>query len=236
MPSWNIHIAHATALIDDMGMDALGISQRDAFLFGHVLPDVYVGYLLPDARPLRDYRDTHWTHDAHIPLPSYQGFYKAYITDYRAADDMVKGAWLHLMCDHVYNKATREVLMARGLQPSDALRECKQADFAAFGATLTRHICPEKTPELLAQAYRFPQYPLDEDVVDGALVLIEDFARQRYTEAVRPAGYTSDGYQPERIQHSLEYSLLDDAFFARTFARAHELMKTSCEAVQRLHV
>ena len=48
MPSWNIHTAHVERLLREEGADALGVSDVNAFLFGNLAPDVYVGYMVPD--------------------------------------------------------------------------------------------------------------------------------------------------------------------------------------------
>ena len=42
MPSWNIHIAHAEGLLEDGGPFAGVVRDRNAFLFGNFVPDIYV--------------------------------------------------------------------------------------------------------------------------------------------------------------------------------------------------
>ena len=48
MPSWNIHIAEAEMLLARDGSVAALVRDRNAFLFGSVVPDVLVGYMVPD--------------------------------------------------------------------------------------------------------------------------------------------------------------------------------------------
>ena len=43
MPSWNIHIAHAEGLLAKDGPVARVVRDRNAFLFGNLIPDIYVG-------------------------------------------------------------------------------------------------------------------------------------------------------------------------------------------------
>ena len=50
MPSWNIHIAHAEGLLEDGGPFAGVVRDRNAFLFGNFVPDIYVGYMVPSGR------------------------------------------------------------------------------------------------------------------------------------------------------------------------------------------
>lgn len=79
MPSWNIHTAHVERLLREHGASELGIGDKDAFLMGNLLPDVYVGYMVPDATWRIDYKLTHLTMRDHIPLPRYQEFWDFYV-------------------------------------------------------------------------------------------------------------------------------------------------------------
>lgn len=47
MPSWNIHIAHAERLLKGGGSVARAVRDGNAFLFGNLIPDIYVGYMCP---------------------------------------------------------------------------------------------------------------------------------------------------------------------------------------------
>ncbi len=75
MPSWNIHTAHVERLLREHGASELGIDDKDAFLMGNLLPDVYVGYMVPDATWRIDYKLTHLTMRPHSPpaLPGVLG-------------------------------------------------------------------------------------------------------------------------------------------------------------------
>lgn len=43
MPSWNIHIAQTERLLERTGALANSVRDRNAFLFGCVVPDIFVG-------------------------------------------------------------------------------------------------------------------------------------------------------------------------------------------------
>ena len=58
MPSWNIHIAHVQRLLHEQDARALGICDANAFLFGNLVPDVYVGYLVRPTSRTVPYRVT----------------------------------------------------------------------------------------------------------------------------------------------------------------------------------
>ena len=43
MPSWNIHIAQVERLFERDGAVARMVRDRNAFLLGNLVPDIYVG-------------------------------------------------------------------------------------------------------------------------------------------------------------------------------------------------
>ena len=183
MPSWNIHTAHVERLLREHGTSELGIGDKDAFLMGNLLPDVYVGYMVPDATWRIDYKLTHLTMRDHIPLPRYQEFWDFYVErpeDYGAhcVTDVVRGAWCHLVCDHVYNAHTRAYLKELGVAPGEQARIKKQADFALFGRTLNIEMVPAVTNEVLDQCRSFPQYSVVEKDVRAASSVAASIVRR----------------------------------------------------------
>lgn len=91
MPSWNIHIAHAERLLE-AGPIARVVRDRNAFLFGNLVPDIYVGYMVPGIiRPI-PYRVTHFAAPEHIPKPREGEFWDRYVeTTLRAEGDDSRG-------------------------------------------------------------------------------------------------------------------------------------------------
>ena len=73
MPSWNIHIAQAERLLSREGAGRLGVRDIDAFFFGNLVPDVYVGYMVPDLDRKMRYCDTHLAEPESIPTPRARG-------------------------------------------------------------------------------------------------------------------------------------------------------------------
>ena len=106
MPSWNVHIAHANRLLADAGARSLGVSDVDAFLFGNVLPDVYVGYMVPHPTKILGYCRTHQSYPGGIPLPNYKRYWRNFIVSYDferrmgEVSDLMLGVWCHIVCDH----------------------------------------------------------------------------------------------------------------------------------------
>lgn len=79
MPSWNIHIAQTERLFARGGTVARTVVDRNAFLFGSLLPDIYVGYMVPGIKDPIPYRITHFATPAHIPKPREEEFWDTYV-------------------------------------------------------------------------------------------------------------------------------------------------------------
>lgn len=79
MPSWNIHIAHAEGLLAKDGPVARVVRDRNAFLFGNLIPDIYVGYMVPGIVHPIPYRVTHFAKPEHIPKPREAEFWAQYV-------------------------------------------------------------------------------------------------------------------------------------------------------------
>lgn len=79
MPSWNIHIAHAEGLLAKDGPVARVVRDRNAFLFGNLIPDIYVGYMVPGIVHPIPYRVTHFAKPEHIPKPREAEFWAQHV-------------------------------------------------------------------------------------------------------------------------------------------------------------
>ncbi len=79
VPSWNIHIAHAEDVLARGGGLAAAVRDRNAFLFGNVLPDIRVGYMVPGIVEPIPYRITHFAKPEHIPKPREWEFWDTYV-------------------------------------------------------------------------------------------------------------------------------------------------------------
>lgn len=79
MPSWNIHIAQSERLLARGGAVARFIRDRNAFLFGNVVPDIFVGYMVPGIERPIPYRITHCAEPERIPKPREGEFWNAYV-------------------------------------------------------------------------------------------------------------------------------------------------------------
>lgn len=212
MPSWNIHTAHVERLLREESPDALGVRDTNVFLFGNLVPDVLVGYMVKNPSVRIDYKLTHLALREHIPVPRYDEFWDFYIRQGPGAPaptDLVLGAWCHLVCDHVYNKHTRAWLKERGIEPGEAMRIAKQSDFALYGRTLRISAKPEATPELLAACAAFPQYTLPAADVE---------------EAVRVAGSIVDENCAKQ-ETNPTYELLSEKFFSTASSEADTIMR-----------
>ena len=85
MPSWNIHIAQAERVFARRGALARTVVDRNAFLLGCLVPDIYVGYMVPQIEHPIAYRITHFAAPAHIPKPREGEFFETYVVPAGAA-------------------------------------------------------------------------------------------------------------------------------------------------------
>ena len=185
MPSWNIHTAHVERLLREEDPSALGIADVNAFLFGNLVPDIYVGYMVPNPTRKIKYRKTHFADPSYVPEPRYGEFFECHAVPSADGDgrvsDVVLGAWAHLV-----------------VKPGTQIRIRKQGDFNTFGRTLDISMVPRVTPELVAQCAAFPQYAVDEPDVRATCEVMEQIV------ADNAAQHVSDP----------TYSLLGDEYFA----------------------
>lgn len=79
MPSWNLHIAQAQAVLARDCALVRTVRDQNAFLFGNLVPDIRVGYMVPGiARPI-PYRITHFAKPEPIPKPREGEFWQVHV-------------------------------------------------------------------------------------------------------------------------------------------------------------
>ena len=207
MPSWNVHLAHAERLLNEVGASACGVRDENAFLVGNVVPDIPVGFIVKDPVKQLKYTFTHLAVKNPIPLPRDDRFWSAYIEGRDEVDDVTLGAWAHLAADYVYNLHTRAYLEKIGMEPGDEARTGKQGDFALFGRTLklSRYVHVDEV--VLRETAAFEQYSLPEVDV---------------REAVGMCNFYVDENHREHLAELPELALLTPDFFATAWEEAHE--------------
>lgn len=209
MPSWNIHTAHVERLLAECGTETLGIDDVNCFLFGNYVPDIYVGFMVPDATYRIDYCLTHLAEPAIIPVPDADRFWDECIRHpvrqpkSPSAWSLTLGAWAHLEADRVYNTRFRKFCQSSDVPSGDELRVRKQADFALFGRSLGASMHVRITPELLAAAQAFRPYSI-----------LPDDAARTVSAADALMAQAPDG------DHR-DYQLLDASWMAETFGICH---------------
>ena len=207
MPSWNVHLAHAERLLDEVGASALGVRDENAFLVGNVVPDIPVGFIVKEPQLKLRYTFTHLAEKRPIPFPRAVEFWDAYIAGRDEVDDVTLGAWAHLAADRVYNLHTRAYLDAIHVEANDEARTGKQGDFALFGRTLSIARYVEASEPVLALTAAFEQYALPEADV---------------REAVRLCNFYVDENHREHLDSLPELALLTPEFFEAAWAETHE--------------
>ena len=170
MPSWNIHTAQVERLLADRDARDLGIADSNVFLFGNYVPDIYLGFMVPDITYRIDYCLTHRAKMNLIPVPDADAFWDDYIYRRRSKTpsglSLALGAWAHLVADRFYNGRFRTYWTQHDMPEGDKLRTSKQADFELFGRSLGVSSMVQATPELFEAAQGFRAYSvLHDDVV-----------------------------------------------------------------------
>lgn len=214
MPSWNIHTAHVEELLANEHLSELGIHDEGDFLFGNLVPDIYVGYVVPGVSRKILYQKTHYADPEFIPAPNAALFYELYVRD-GVANDVTLGAWAHLICDHYYNLRTNQYISRIGVQPGEQTRIRKQSDFDVFGRTLDISLVPVVSPSLLSMCASFKPYSIAEQDV-RATVRVQNELVQR--NAV------------EHVQGEPEYSLLTREFFRSTYEEVADHLRHALHA------
>ena len=83
MPSWNIHMAQTERLLERPGVVAAAVRDADIFRFGNVLPDIFVGFMVPgaglDSANHIPYRISHFTDPVAIPKPREWEFWDGFV-------------------------------------------------------------------------------------------------------------------------------------------------------------
>lgn len=213
MPSWNIHTAHAERLFADYDAEGLGIGDENAFLFGGYVPDVYVGFMVPDASFRIDYCITHIAEPDAVPVPDADRFWDRYIArrlpSSPAGASLALGAWAHLVADGVYNGRFQSFRLERGLPADDELRTRKQADFDLFGRSTGISRIVKVTPALVEAAESFRPYRIAADDVALAVDVANAIVRA-----------ASGG----ELHGDARYQLLGSEWMGETFALCHEFL------------
>ncbi len=216
MPSWNIHIAHVERLLREEGAARLGITDVNEFLFGNLIPDVNVGYMVVDPQVRLDYKLTHLARKNAIPSPREDEYWEDFLVGRTERDMLSLGCWCHLVCDNVYNAHTRAYIERIGVPTGEQTRIRKQGDFALYGRTRDISLVPEATDGLVAAARDFVMFSICEKDVVAACDVAAGIVRQN---------------REEHVVGEPEYSLLTTDFFREAADEAHDRMVAGLTAL-----
>lgn len=216
MPSWNIHTAHVEQLLREEGAQSLGIRSVSAFLVGNVVPDIYVGYMVPKPTKLIAYKDTHFADPTFVPEPRYWEFFDRYAAPDAngRVSDVVLGAWAHLVADNIYNRRNNAFISDHGILPGEETRVRKQGDFDLFGRTLSISLVPTADDETVRQCATFPQYAIERpDVLKTVEVMasiVRANAERHVDEAPRYRMLTAEFFSttPDEVHGRIREGLL----------------------------
>lgn len=177
MPSWNIHTAHVERLFERHRPHDLGIDDANAFLFGNYVPDIYVGFMIPETTFRINYCITHIADPNLIPIPDADRFWDDYLARRLPSDpsclSLTLGAWAHLVADRIYNGRFRTFWETHDTPEGEQLRIAKQGDFDLFGCSLGIESRVTPTPELLAAGQAFRPYSVLADEIHRTIEVME---------------------------------------------------------------
>ena len=151
-----------------------------------------------------------------MPLPDYDRFETEFVPHDKALyarehpQDVLLGAWCHLMADHTYNAATRVFLAEHHIPRGERARIGKQGDLDLFGKTMDIDIHIELAQALIQQCRAFKQYEIDIDDVRRACEVVDGIVASN---------------KREHIYGHPHYVMLNQEFFDTTFERVDHLME-----------
>lgn len=223
MPSWNIHTAHVERLLADWQQEQLGVEDANAFLFGNYVPDVYVGFMVPDTTYRLGYLLTHMAKPHVTPIPNADLFWDFFVSRREpptaAGRSLVLGAWAHLVTDRYYNGRFRTFAATHETPEGEQLRKCKQADFDLFGRHLGISSHVRKTPELVEAAGAFVPYSILPADIERSIAVASGIVRDSAAATSSARG---------------SFQLLDEEWLTSTFDACDERLATWLAAWRRL--
>ncbi len=99
MPRWGIHLDIATKILDsNKSID------KNLFLFGNILPDIQVGYMVPDVSNIVKYDISHY--ELKNGTIMYMNFYQSHID--KMDEPIFMGYFTHLVADYCFNARLRK--------------------------------------------------------------------------------------------------------------------------------
>ena len=218
MPSWIIDLAHAEQLLADAGTAQLGIDDWNSFLVGSILPDIPVGFMVPNPRKHIRYIYTHCADPVPIPVPREQEFFEAHLAC-GSASSLERGIWAHIACDALYNQATIDFLDRQKIAAGEPARIGKQGDFMLFGKSLATGKGPIGSDEVMAELDRFADWRPDKDDVRTGIAVAQSFINT-HPQPVNPA----------------DYQLLDEEFFTATWEKTHRYLLEKLKMTSKTNV
>lgn len=91
MPSWNLHIAQVQEVLASDCALTRTVRDQNAFLFGNMLPDIRVGYMVPGICEPTPYRITHFAKPEPIPKPREDEFWQTVVAPRLAGESASAG-------------------------------------------------------------------------------------------------------------------------------------------------
>ena len=223
MPSWKIHLKVANNLKEKLNI----YEEKDKFMIGNILPDMYVGHVVKNMSKNIEYEVTHYRIKAIINggqffLPDYEMFKNIHIEN--LSDSVILGYLVHLMTDYFFNKytftnsciidSTGEVCGIK--TKKDEIFNCnrktmtkmKQEDFAAYSEMINLEICNfSYTSDIFDSLEKLQTFKVEKEDMLKVLNYLNALTHPQNTELSKPLILFSKEKLDEMIQECSEFVL-----------------------------
>lgn len=190
MPSWGLHIYIAECVSNKLKNKI----DKNSFLFGNVLPDIYSGWIIKDASQSYDYDFSHYASKVVLNGSNYKlSCYEKFIEEQKQnlKNPIILGYLSHLIADHFFNKyafsnhyiknsngQVEKIVLKDGeiLQgSSETARIYKQNDTAIFSNYILKTKCTINSINLNSRIIRDIKYLKNMDIKQDDLVKVKDY-------------------------------------------------------------
>ena len=222
MPGWMMHLATANEISKQLQVD------KNSFLFGNILPDVYNGYIVPNLSHKIEHKISHYDTKQKIQEKVYglPGVYKFVEKNKEALDNnsVALGYLTHLMTDYYWNKKTytqkyiynEQGKVGKVKLKSGRIRQIhenleamylKQADFKLFSKFLLKNVSiprPKYQEQIMEKSNQIQRLQVNKEDLYKVFSYLENIP-ERVEEEVKISQYQL--YSQEELIEGMRESI-----------------------------
>ncbi len=190
MPSWITHLVTANKL-----SNKIKINDKNSFLFGNIMPDILINYIVKNTSIHKNYKETHFSekrviNGISLDFPQPENFFNLYKENMN--NSVVLGYYIHLITDYFWNeisyskyfKGSHTIVELQLLDGTtkkcsfDDAIHIKQKDFKIFTEYLKNNNKIERikyTEDLLKNCKQIKEIPLTKEDIENSIVEVENY-------------------------------------------------------------